>query len=179
MEACNLGLMCSTALANARQDQSQPQRHLSTVHQRHALAAANAFRGWRSESCLNAPENPDNQTVGCIPFQLLQRVRRSLPSSGADSAAFSPLQSLEEIARLCYSPVFPEYVSPPVSRKTSSFGPRRNQLIVPKVEITMTSKDDNYFYETPLPFARSPSAYRKYLENLENCHNTDNDKGVL
>lgn len=144
VEACNLGLICTNFFEQQ---------------------AGNRYR-WKSDTNLASSSKESDQTTGCIPFNFLRKVRRSLPSSGSESV-FSPLQSMEDIGKCLYSPIFPEYISSAtVSRPCN----RRRKTIIPKLEVTLTSKDDNYFFESPLPFVRSSTfSYRKFRSDDYSC----------
>uniref|UniRef100_A0A914XF34 Uncharacterized protein n=1 Tax=Plectus sambesii TaxID=2011161 RepID=A0A914XF34_9BILA len=96
-------------------------------------------RGW--ERSLSTKQSKEGRKLN---------LRKTMSGGEAYRAsANSPLLNLDAIARIFTIPLVPE-LSPPSSPyrpRRATAGPRT--MIIPKVEITMTSKDDNYFIEQP------------------------------
>lgn len=138
----------------------------SSLWQRNGAVGQLTKNKWKSDSSLN-----EGTDISCLPTKLFHHhshTRKSL-SSGAPEHHYSAISSLEEVVRCLYSPVFPERLAlagPPLN-PSGSKKKTKAPMNIPKVEITLTSKDDNYFYENPLPFARSSGyKYKQYASEL-------------
>lgn len=96
-------------------------------------------RGWERTSSAKQ----------CKPPRKLNLRKTRSGGESCCASANSPLHNLDGVARIFTIPLVPE-LSPPSSPyrpRRATTGPRT--VIIPKVEITMTSKDDNYFIEQP------------------------------
>ena len=102
--------------------------------------------------------------------------RRRAQSSGCVN---SPLSNLDSVARMFTVPIVPCW-SPPIpisSDRMKRSNDGRRMTVIPKVQITFTSKDDNYFIERPtaikMELRRAKKKNKRTFASLEALHSDE------